>query len=1233
MKGKLISFFALIILLNSWNALSQTVGISVDIKYHSNCSQNGMFIANEVGLAPGDISYWQLTNYPTSYAGPSSTTLSPTFNNLTPGSYALNLFHKSPGDSSFNTVSTLINIKRESYYFDTVVTEPTDSMGNFKVFPNLFITSIGSCIDTIMAFPDSVNCSNGNSQSIILSIKENDGSIYNETVTINLTDLIAPNVNAKNITKFIDSSGNLQVTASEIDDGSSDNCEVLLSVSPSSFSCTDLGVNSIVLSGIDRSNNISSDSALITIIDNIHPTLIINPTFDVYIDGNGFGFITTSDIDNGSSDNCDLSTSIDRTTFNCSDIPNSPISVTFTATDPSGNTSNISSLINVFDTNSPVIITKDVTINLNASNNAIITTSDIDNGSFDNCTPLTLSLSQTSFNCSDVGLNQVTLTGTDRNGNSSSTIANVIVVDNLAPTALCKPATIYLNAQGTATLTTTDINNGSSDNCSVYLSLSQTTFNCSYLGNNIVSLIATDDQGLSATCSSIVNVVDLISPTMICKPIVINLDANGNKVITASDIDNGSFDNCSSLNLSLSKSTFDCNDLGIKLVTLTGTDASGNSSSFTDTVTVIDNIAPTLRCKPITVSLSSSGFANITVSDIDDGSFDNCNLLNLTLSKNTFNCSNLGSNTVVLSGIDSEGNSSSCTTVVSVIDNIAPIMSCKPITIYLDSNGNAVINPTDLNNGSSDNCSSLNLVLSQSTFNCSNIGVNSVTLSGTDASGNTSSCSSLVTIIDSAGPITAFINTTSSTICKGSGTTLSANSGSGYTYSWSDGISLIGTSQTITVRPNSTNTYSVTVTSSSGCISRVAYDTIHVTPLTNATITGPDSICLGDIATLIANAGTNYLWSNGDTTQSINVNPSSSTSYFVNVTNNGCQSTSSILNLIINPLPNINVGNDETICQNSPLTIAATGGNSYSWNPVTGLNSSSTANPIANPSATTIYEVVGTDLNGCKNKDQIMITVINLPNPSITGIDTVCQNSYLNSYKAAPSPNTMEWSSVNGRIQGYLGGINNPLVHWYNIGTQTQLILKETESINNCQNSDTLSILFSNDSSLDPVEIQPLSSSSNILVSSINHQTMNWGMESKLTRNPIYLNQSGQYCQYTFIDTFNYYYWVEIGNGNNCLTKSYYNGQQFYTSLTEKNISLNNIKLYPNPASNFIFLTGISKANSAYIFDHRGRLMGKVLLQGDNTVNFDISDYSPGIYIIKVISDANMTTMKFIKTL
>ena len=186
-------------------------------------------------------------------------------------------------------------------------------------------------------------------------------------------------------------------------------------------------------------------------------------------------------------------------------------------------------------------------------------------------------------------------------------------------------------------------------------------------------------------------------PTAVCQDITVQLDASGNAVITASDVDGGSTDDMGPPTLTIDNDTFSCTDLGPNIVTLTATDSIGQTDSCTATVTIEDNIPPTATCQDITIQLDASGNASITANDVDNGSGDNCAVAMLSVSPNTFDCSNVGTNNVTLTITDTSGNSSSCVAVVTVDELTQPVTAvCQDITVVLDSNGQFTISDSDL---------------------------------------------------------------------------------------------------------------------------------------------------------------------------------------------------------------------------------------------------------------------------------------------------------------------------------------------------------------------------------------------------------------------------------------------------------------------------------------------------------------------------------------------------------
>src|SRR5690606_7243448 len=196
-----------------------------------------------------------------------------------------------------------------------------------------------------------------------------------------------------------------------------------------------------------------------------------------------------------------------------------------------------------------------------------------------------------------------------------------------APTVVTQNAIISLDANGNASTTAAAVNNGSYDNCGIpYMSLSNTDFDCGDVGANTVTLTVTDVNGNSSNKTATVTVEDNSAPTVATQNVIISLDANGAASTTAAAVNDGSSDNCGIASMSLSKTDFDCGDVGANTVTLTVTDVNGNSSNKTATVTVEDNSAPTVVTQNVIISLDANGAASTTAAAVNNGSSDNCGI-------------------------------------------------------------------------------------------------------------------------------------------------------------------------------------------------------------------------------------------------------------------------------------------------------------------------------------------------------------------------------------------------------------------------------------------------------------------------------------------------------------------------------------------------------------------------------------------------------------------------------
>ena len=123
--------------------------------------------------------------------------------------------------------------------------------------------------------------------------------------------------------------------------------------------------------------------------------------------------------------------------------------IEYTAQDDCGNLATCTFTVTVIDDDAPVAICQDITVILDDTGNATITADQLNFGSNDNCGVESLAINVNTFDCSNVGANQVTLTVTDIHGNTATCVASVTVLDNTAPIAVCQDITLELGDDGT----------------------------------------------------------------------------------------------------------------------------------------------------------------------------------------------------------------------------------------------------------------------------------------------------------------------------------------------------------------------------------------------------------------------------------------------------------------------------------------------------------------------------------------------------------------------------------------------------------------------------------------------------------------------------------------------------------------------------------------------------------------------------------------------------------------
>jgi hypothetical protein len=257
--------------------------------------------------------------------------------------------------------------------------------------------------------------------------------------------------------------------------------------------------------------------------------------------------------------------------------------VTFTATDSDGLSVSCSIEVIVTDEDAPQAICASPTIFLDETGFAALTEMDVDGGSTDNCGIVTVTFDQTPFNCDQLGTQTVEVSFADQQGNTSTCITSVTVADLILPEITCTDLTLELNADGMASVQSSMLVADFSDNCAASFSTEEYVFGCSDIGSqNIISTV-TDNSGNVASCTSVVTVVDVIAPVIMCPSNQMEEIESGTFALPDYTINSktSANDNCSSSELDWTQTPAAGMELGVGIhnIMLTASDASGNETS------------------------------------------------------------------------------------------------------------------------------------------------------------------------------------------------------------------------------------------------------------------------------------------------------------------------------------------------------------------------------------------------------------------------------------------------------------------------------------------------------------------------------------------------------------------------------------------------------------------------------------------------------------------------------
>ena len=742
-----------------------------------------------------------------------------------------------------NTYSTNVTVvDNTAPTINLVSTTPTVALGaagSATITLATLATSVtDNCtnpVTNVTLSKSSFTCTDKGVVSIVITATDGKGNTTVVSKEVNVVDAVAPVLTTKPATLYLNASGQAQLVSAAVVNAlsTSDNCDQNLTytLSKSVFSCTDRGVNSVAVTATDDDGNATTLAAAVTVLDTVKPSLTLaSAARTVTLGANGLASITSSSLISNMADNCGIASVIlSDSTFNCANVV-APQVVNVSVVDFAGNIRTRQVTVTVVDPIAPLITVKSTVApkNLDANGIALISLTDVVQGITDNCTAsnlIAVTYSPVSVNCTQVGSVTVTINAVDASGNATTATKVIEVRDQLAPALVTKTYTLALNAFGNGQITSTNVINSLTDNCGTpTVSLSKTNFDCTNLGVNSVVVTAVDANGNSVSSTAAVTVVDNTAPVLTTPstPVVVALSTAGTASLAQNAVVVSTSDNCSPVTVVYSPSVFNCTNVGNNTVTVTATDASNNVTTANVSVTVQDVTAPVINVvsAAVTKQLSATGSVNILLSDVMTSATDNCtasSAITVTYTPSVVNCNGKGNVPVTITATDASGNTTTTVKNVLVVDVINPTISLTSTTLSLPLNaaGNASI-PVGFATAT-DNCGAPALTFSKSTFDCANLGVNNVTVTAVDGSGNTATAQITVTVVDNTAPALTLVNGPISVALSATGTaTVNA---AGLVANATDNCAVT----TIAVSPNTfscanigANTVTVTATDASG---------------------------------------------------------------------------------------------------------------------------------------------------------------------------------------------------------------------------------------------------------------------------------------------------------------------------------------------------------------------------------------------------------------------------------
>ncbi len=514
-----------------------------------------------------------------------------------------------------------------------------------------------------------------------------------------------------------------------------------------------VGITTVIFTATDNFGNTSTCDVVITVIDNIDPSITCAPSITVnagdsagcnYVqNGQGLdpvaiiencealGFTMTHDYD---TDNSVSNTTLDGATF-----PVGIYTIVWTITDAAGNTSTCTVGVTVIDNTAPECVDQGGPIDLiiGGSESITLSSSNLNVQYSDACGPVTLSFSPATLDCDPEGIVDVTVTVTDSNNNSVDCPIEFNIMGDLNVTCELNIDTVYLDINGNASIDAANFVDISGGGCGItYVpSIDISTFSCSDIANNPITITISVNGEECGTDN--ITVIDTIGPIVTCAiDQTIDDSEDGTNdcqfTVVGTEFDPSVIEACTPSTMvndynnegSLDGAVFAVG--GPYTIIWTVTDVNGNTSICSHSITVVDDVDP--ECVEqgiIDIDLQVGDDIIITEALLTAPFTDNCGVTSVTFSPTNITCANSGEFVVTATVTDAAGNTSECPVTFNVVVDESLACSFNIDTIYLNMDGVFNLIPDSLVDVTGGTCDGVQTItLDQQFASCNDVALN-----------------------------------------------------------------------------------------------------------------------------------------------------------------------------------------------------------------------------------------------------------------------------------------------------------------------------------------------------------------------------------------------------------------------------------------------------------------------------------------------------------------------------